>query len=44
VNVWVPDIFAALFSEKLKKRANNSTISEAGEKISMNLDFLEFQT
>ncbi len=39
---WVPDMFHDFLSVKNHKISNNSTTTEAGEKISADLESLEF--
>ncbi len=43
VAALVPDMFCNFYSVKNHEMAKNSTTTKAGEKMSTNLEFLEFQ-
>jgi hypothetical protein len=42
VAAWFPDTFCNFYLEKNHKIAKNSTTTKAGEKISIDLESLEF--
>jgi hypothetical protein len=39
---WVPDMFCNFYFVKNYKLVNNSTTTKAGEKMSTDLEFVEF--
>jgi hypothetical protein len=43
VAAWFPDVFCSFYFVKNHKNANNSTTTKAREKISTDLDTLEFK-